>query len=184
MFCPNIIRAQELCGSLGGRPGFPVLTSLMVSVGVKQHWTVLTHWSQFVPDTSAGHPRTLSSTSSSPFVLINSVILNLACVWTEGANIRPRREAATMLRRWRPRQRQSNSCRYYSDNCRFNSSAKQTHNVRKATVEEQLSSKSVHPSMRALIPPLNLAAWALRGRGSTQTPSTGLRHPSFNHCRI
>ena len=28
---------QELCESRGGRPGLPVLMSLMVSVGVKQH---------------------------------------------------------------------------------------------------------------------------------------------------
>ena len=56
---------QELCESLGGRPGLPVLMSLMVSVDVKQHWTMLTHWSQFVPNMSAWHPRILSSTSSS-----------------------------------------------------------------------------------------------------------------------
>ena len=31
------VRAQELCESRGGRPGLPVLTSLMVSVDVKQH---------------------------------------------------------------------------------------------------------------------------------------------------
>ena len=88
--CPWII-AQELCESRGGRPGLPVpnsnshyclcgcqatsefrscvkvevavLMSLMVSVDVKQHWTMLTHWSQFVPVNR--HPRTLSSTSSS-----------------------------------------------------------------------------------------------------------------------
>ena len=30
-------RVQELCESRGGRPGLPVLTSLMVSVDVKQH---------------------------------------------------------------------------------------------------------------------------------------------------
>ena len=30
-------------------PGLPVLTSLVVSVNVKQQWTVLRHWSQFVP---------------------------------------------------------------------------------------------------------------------------------------
>ena len=31
------LRAQELCESRGGRPGLPVLMSLMVSVDVKQH---------------------------------------------------------------------------------------------------------------------------------------------------
>ena len=31
---------------------------------VKQHWTMHTHWSQFVPNMSTRHPRTLSSTSS------------------------------------------------------------------------------------------------------------------------
>ena len=51
--------------SRGGRPGFPVLMSLMVSVDVKQHSTMHTHWSQFVPNMSTRHPRTLNSTSSS-----------------------------------------------------------------------------------------------------------------------
>ena len=46
------IRVQELCESRGGRPGLSVLTSLMVSVDVKLHWTMLTHWSQLVPNTS------------------------------------------------------------------------------------------------------------------------------------
>ena len=31
------VRVQELCESRGGRPGLPVLMSLMVSVDVKQH---------------------------------------------------------------------------------------------------------------------------------------------------
>ena len=30
-------RVQELCESRGGRPGLPVLTSLLVSVDVKRH---------------------------------------------------------------------------------------------------------------------------------------------------
>ena len=42
----------QLCESRGGRPGLPVLISLMVSVDVKQHWTMHTHWSQFVPNMS------------------------------------------------------------------------------------------------------------------------------------
>ena len=54
---------QGPCESRGGRPGLPVLMSLMVSVEVKQHWTMHTHWSQFVPDRSTQHPRTLSSAS-------------------------------------------------------------------------------------------------------------------------
>ena len=37
---------QELCESRGGRPGLSVLTSLQVSVDVKNYWTVLRHWSQ------------------------------------------------------------------------------------------------------------------------------------------
>ena len=45
-------RVQELCESRGGRPGLSVLTSLTVSVDVKQHWTMHTHWSQFVPNMS------------------------------------------------------------------------------------------------------------------------------------
>ena len=32
-----IVRVQELCESRGGRPGLSVLTSLTVSVDVKQH---------------------------------------------------------------------------------------------------------------------------------------------------
>ena len=43
----------ELCESRGGRPGLSVLTSLMVSVDVKQYSTMLTHWSQLVPNMSA-----------------------------------------------------------------------------------------------------------------------------------
>ena len=34
---PSLPRVQELCESRGGRPGLPVLTSLTVSVDVKQH---------------------------------------------------------------------------------------------------------------------------------------------------
>ena len=37
----SFIRAQELCESRGGRPGLPVLMSLMVSVDVKQHFNQL-----------------------------------------------------------------------------------------------------------------------------------------------
>ena len=44
---------QELCESRGGRPGLSVLTSLLVSVDVKQYRTMLTHWSQLVPNMSA-----------------------------------------------------------------------------------------------------------------------------------
>ena len=58
-------RAQELCESRGGRPGLLVLMGLMVSADVKQHWTMLGHWSQFVPNRSTRHPSTLSSTLSS-----------------------------------------------------------------------------------------------------------------------
>ena len=49
-------RVQELCESRGGRPGLSVLMSLTVSVDVKQHWTMLRHWSQFVPNMSADIP--------------------------------------------------------------------------------------------------------------------------------
>ena len=45
--------------------GSPSLIILLVSVDVKQHWTMYTHWSQFVPNMSTRHPRTLSSISSS-----------------------------------------------------------------------------------------------------------------------
>ena len=40
----NCIIVQELCESRGGRPGLPVLMSLTVSVDVKQHGTMHTHW--------------------------------------------------------------------------------------------------------------------------------------------
>ena len=36
MFTNHDARVQELCESRGGRPGFPVRMSLMVSVDVKQ----------------------------------------------------------------------------------------------------------------------------------------------------
>ena len=41
-----------LCESRGGRPGLSALTSFLVSVDVKQYWTMLTHWSQLVPTMS------------------------------------------------------------------------------------------------------------------------------------
>ena len=46
----RIVRVQELCESRGGRPGLSVITSLTVSVDVKQYLTMLTHWSQLVPN--------------------------------------------------------------------------------------------------------------------------------------
>ena len=58
----QLYRVQELCESRGGRPGFSVLMSLMVSVDVKQYWIVLRHWSQFVPSMPAdirGHEALL-----------------------------------------------------------------------------------------------------------------------------
>ena len=48
----HIYIVQELCESRGGRPGLSVLTSLLVSVDVKNYWTVLRHWSQLVPNMS------------------------------------------------------------------------------------------------------------------------------------
>ena len=57
------LRVQGPCESRGGHPGLPVLMNLTVSVDVKQHWTVHTHGSQFVPNMSTWHPRTLSCTS-------------------------------------------------------------------------------------------------------------------------
>ena len=49
---------------VAGSPGLPVLMSLTVSVDVKGHSTMHTHWSQFVPNMSTRHPRTLISTLS------------------------------------------------------------------------------------------------------------------------
>ena len=46
------IAVQELCESRGGRPGLSVLTSLLVSVDVKNYCTALRHWSQLVPNMS------------------------------------------------------------------------------------------------------------------------------------
>ena len=46
----QVFIVQELCESRGGRPGLSVLTSLLVSVDVKNYWTVLRHWSQLVPN--------------------------------------------------------------------------------------------------------------------------------------
>ena len=46
------IIVQELCERRGGRPWLSVLTSLLVSVDVKNYCTVLRHWSQLVPNTS------------------------------------------------------------------------------------------------------------------------------------
>ena len=43
---------QELCESRGGRPGLSVLTSLLVSVDVKNYGTMLRHCSQLVPNMS------------------------------------------------------------------------------------------------------------------------------------
>ena len=48
----QLLSVQELCESRGECPGLPVIKSLMISVDVKQHWTVLRHWSQFVPNMS------------------------------------------------------------------------------------------------------------------------------------
>ena len=65
-FSASCHRVQELCESRGGRPGLPVLMNLTVSVDVKQHRTMLRHWSQFVPNNYVNrHPRTGSSTSLS-----------------------------------------------------------------------------------------------------------------------
>ena len=46
------IIVQELCESWGGCPELSVLTSLLVSVDVKNYWTMLRHWSQLVPNMS------------------------------------------------------------------------------------------------------------------------------------
>ena len=50
-WAPHCI-VQELCESRGGRPGLSVLTNLLVSVDVKNYWTMLRHWSQLVPNMS------------------------------------------------------------------------------------------------------------------------------------
>ena len=45
----SCLHARELCTSRG----LSVITSLMVSVDLKQYWTILTHWSQLVSNMSA-----------------------------------------------------------------------------------------------------------------------------------
>ena len=60
----NTTRTKLLCESRGGRPGLSVLTSLTVSVEVKQHWTMFMHWSQFVPNKSRGGRPGLSVLTS------------------------------------------------------------------------------------------------------------------------
>ena len=65
----NLVRVQELYESRGGRPGLSVLTSLTVSVDVKQHCTVLRQWSQFVPNMSTdirGHESLLHHQQPGP----------------------------------------------------------------------------------------------------------------------
>ena len=55
-------RVQKLCERRGGRQALSVLMRLTVSVDVKQHWTMLRHWSQFVPNMSTdirGHEALL-----------------------------------------------------------------------------------------------------------------------------
>ena len=52
VLCHAYNRVQELCESWGGRPGLSVLTSLLVSVYVKQYWAMLWHWSQLDPNMS------------------------------------------------------------------------------------------------------------------------------------
>ena len=56
-----------MCGSRGGRPGLSVLMSPTVSVDVKEHCTMLRHWSQFVLSMSTdirGHEASSTSSSS------------------------------------------------------------------------------------------------------------------------
>ena len=53
----SCLQARELCTSRG----LSVITSFVVSVDVKQYWTILTHWSQLVSNMSAdirGHQAT------------------------------------------------------------------------------------------------------------------------------
>ena len=70
---------------------------------------------------------------------------------------------ATLLRRWGPRKCELKQLVYFTNSC-FNSCAEQSHedSVRKAAVEEQLSSKTKRPAVRAQLhlPALDLA-WAL-----------------------
>ena len=79
------VRVQELCENRGGRPGLTVPVSLPVSVDVKQHWTMLTHWSQFVPNMSTNirghealrhHHHALASNLPSHEHMRSSVTLN------------------------------------------------------------------------------------------------------------
>ena len=48
----RVLIVQELCESRGGRPDLSILTSLVVSVDVKNYCIVVQHWSQLVPNMS------------------------------------------------------------------------------------------------------------------------------------
>ena len=54
-----------MCESRGGRPGLSGLMSPTVYVDVKQHCTMLRHWSQFVLSMSTNNQGHEASTSSS-----------------------------------------------------------------------------------------------------------------------
>ena len=81
---------QELCESRGGRPGLSVITSLLVSVDVKLYWTMLTHWSQLVPNIvpinrHPRHPRTLSNTTAAAGSLSRGCLVVQLPQWRSGA---------------------------------------------------------------------------------------------------
>ena len=70
---------QELCESWGGCPGLSFLTSLMVSVDVKQYWTILRHWFQLVPNISSDirrHKPTQPNRTYLPMMLMDKWYLH------------------------------------------------------------------------------------------------------------
>ena len=93
----SMFRVQELRESRGGHPGLSIPTSLTVSVNVKQHWTMLRHWSQFVPNMSTdiqGH----EALHHHPMLAVKVVwatisphqcILPLNCVCTRTVSLTP-----------------------------------------------------------------------------------------------
>ena len=91
------VRVQELCDSWGSHPGLSVLMNLTVSVDVKQHWTMLKHWSQFVPNMSTtiwGHETLLhhhpaESDEYSWYNWFPCLRFSHSCLWNPGPNPPP-----------------------------------------------------------------------------------------------
>ena len=108
----------ELCESQGSCPGLSILMSLMVCVGVKQHWTVLWHWSQFVPNMSTdirgcealhhrhqtdGHPSQIHTTEGwewsvdIPVMQLSAVVCSLSVDFCHYKKWRMKQKRASLV---------------------------------------------------------------------------------------